>query len=88
VSLAPGLARVNVGHQQAALVDIPRQHGAMTLSGQPGSPATPEIIVRDYADSDYGACRSGGHIDLTMDLAARSHEWRSGASLHGLDFGY
>jgi GNAT superfamily N-acetyltransferase len=180
----------------------------MTLSGQPGSPATPEIIVRDYADSDYGACRSlwaeltvyhrgiygdpsiggddpgaefddylatshrvgswvaesrgevigltglldrgmsgeaepvvvaaaarnrgigrllisrvaeearargyqylairpvarnvaairsfhaagfrtlGGHIDLTMDLAARPHEWRSGASLHGLDFGY
>jgi GNAT superfamily N-acetyltransferase len=30
----------------------------------------------------------GGHIDLTMDLTARRHEWVSGASLHGLDFGY
>jgi GNAT superfamily N-acetyltransferase len=30
----------------------------------------------------------GGHIDLTMDLAARRHEWLEGASLHGLDFDY
>lgn len=30
----------------------------------------------------------GGHIDLTMDLAARRHEWLSGANLHGLDFDY
>jgi GNAT superfamily N-acetyltransferase len=30
----------------------------------------------------------GGHIDLTMDLAARRHEWLSGASLHDLDFDY
>jgi GNAT superfamily N-acetyltransferase len=30
----------------------------------------------------------GGHIDLTMDLADRRHEWLPGASLHGLDFGY
>ncbi len=30
----------------------------------------------------------GGHIDLTMDLAARRHEWLSGAGLHGLDFDY
>jgi GNAT superfamily N-acetyltransferase len=30
----------------------------------------------------------GGHIDLTMDLAARRHEWLRGASLHGLDFDY
>jgi GNAT superfamily N-acetyltransferase len=28
----------------------------------------------------------GGHIDLTMDLAARRQEWLPGASLHGLDF--
>jgi len=189
-------------------MDIPGQHGAMTVSGQPDSPATPEIIVRDYAESDYGACRSlwaelteyhrdiygdpsiggddpgagfddylaashrmgswvaeshgqvtgltglfdrgmsgevepvvvaaaarnrgigrmlisrvaeearargyqdlairpvarniaairrfhaagfrtlGGHIDLTMDLAARRHEWLPGASLHDLDFDY
>ena len=30
----------------------------------------------------------GGHIDLTMDLAERRHEWLAGASLHGLDFDY
>jgi GNAT superfamily N-acetyltransferase len=30
----------------------------------------------------------GGHIDLTMDLTARRHEWLTGASLHGLDFDY
>lgn len=30
----------------------------------------------------------GGHIDLTMDLAARRHGWLHGESLHGLDFDY
>ena len=30
----------------------------------------------------------GGHIDLTMDLAARRHQWLQGASLHDLDFNY
>jgi GNAT superfamily N-acetyltransferase len=30
----------------------------------------------------------GGHIDLTMDLAARRHDWLPGASLHGLEFDY
>jgi GNAT superfamily N-acetyltransferase len=30
----------------------------------------------------------GGHIDLTMDLAARRHEWLSGVTLHGLDFDF
>jgi GNAT superfamily N-acetyltransferase len=30
----------------------------------------------------------GGHVDLTMDLAARRHQWLRGASLHGLDFDY
>ena len=29
----------------------------MTVSRQPG-PITPEVIVRDYAEGDYGACRS------------------------------
>ena len=28
----------------------------------------------------------GGHIDLTMDLAPRRHEWVPGQTLHGLDF--
>src|ERR1700749_5014812 len=39
-------------------MNFPKQKGAMTVSGKPGSPATSEIIVRDYAESDYGACRS------------------------------
>lgn len=30
----------------------------------------------------------GGHVDLTMDLAERRHEWLPGATLHGLDFDY
>jgi GNAT superfamily N-acetyltransferase len=30
----------------------------------------------------------GGHIDLTMDLPARRHDWLPGASLHGLEFDY
>ena len=30
----------------------------------------------------------GGHVDLTMDLAARRHGWLAGVRLHGLDFGY
>ena len=30
----------------------------------------------------------GGHVDLTMDLAARRHQWLPGASLHDLDFDY
>ena len=30
----------------------------------------------------------GGHIDLTMDLAPRRHEWLPGAGLHGLGFDY
>ncbi len=30
----------------------------------------------------------GGHVDLTMDLAERRHDWLQGASLHGLDFDY
>jgi GNAT superfamily N-acetyltransferase len=184
------------------------QHWAMTVSGQPGASATSEVIVRDYAEGDYSACRYlwaelteyhrsiygdssiggddpgagfddylaeshrmgswvaetggkvvgltglldrgssgevepvvvaeaarhrgigrmlvsrvveearargyeylairpvarnvaavrrfhaagfrtlGGHIDLTMDLAARRHDWLTGASLHGLDFDY
>lgn len=30
----------------------------------------------------------GGHVELTMDLAARRHGWLEGASLHGLEFRY
>jgi GNAT superfamily N-acetyltransferase len=30
----------------------------------------------------------GGHVDLTMDLSQRRHQWLGGAHLHGLDFEY
>jgi GNAT superfamily N-acetyltransferase len=30
----------------------------------------------------------GGHVDMTMDLAARKHGWLAGASLHDLAFYY
>jgi GNAT superfamily N-acetyltransferase len=30
----------------------------MTVSRRPDSPAASEVIVRDYAEGDYGACRS------------------------------
>ncbi|HXW34813.1 MAG TPA: GNAT family N-acetyltransferase [Acidimicrobiales bacterium] len=30
----------------------------------------------------------GGHLDLTLDLAVRKHQWHHGATLHGLDFDY
>lgn len=30
----------------------------------------------------------GGHIDLTMDLRQRRHEWFGGERLHGLDYEY
>jgi GNAT superfamily N-acetyltransferase len=30
----------------------------------------------------------GGHVDLTLDLTERRHDWLQGARLHGLDFEY
>jgi GNAT superfamily N-acetyltransferase len=34
------------------------QHWVVTDSAQPGSPAMSEVVVRAYAEADYGACRS------------------------------
>ena len=45
-----------------------------------------ELAVRRFHAAGFWTL--GGHIDLTMDLAARRHEWLPGASLHGLDFDY
>ena len=42
--------------------------------------------IRRFHDAGFRTL--GGHVDLTMDLAARRHEWLHGASLHGRDFGY
>jgi GNAT superfamily N-acetyltransferase len=30
----------------------------------------------------------GGHVDLTLDLTERRHDWLQGARLHSLDFDY
>ena len=42
--------------------------------------------VRSFHAAGFRAL--GGHIDLTMDLAARRHDWLTGTSLHGLEFHY
>ena len=42
--------------------------------------------VRMFHDAGFRAL--GGHVDLTMDLAPRRHEWLHGARLHGRDFYY
>jgi hypothetical protein len=39
----------------------------MTISRQPDSPATSEVIVRDYAEGGYGA-RACEHHALTYSL--------------------
>jgi GNAT superfamily N-acetyltransferase len=56
-----------------------------------------EFVTLRPVARNVGAIRSfhalgfrtlGGHIDLTMDLSDRAHEWHQGLSLHGLDFAY
>jgi GNAT superfamily N-acetyltransferase len=42
-------------------------------------------IRRFYA---VGFRTLGGHVDLTMDLAPRRHQWLDGAHLHDLEFRY
>jgi GNAT superfamily N-acetyltransferase len=42
--------------------------------------------IRSFYDAGFRTL--GGHIDLTMDLAARRHRWMEGIKLHGLDFRY
>ena len=44
------------------------------------------LAIRQFRAAGFTAL--GGHVDLTMDLAPRRHEWLPGASLHGLDFDY
>jgi len=46
------------------------------------------LAIRPVARNVAGFRTLGGHIDLTMDLAPRRHEWLPGASLHGLDFDF
>ncbi len=66
------------------VVDEARARGFEYLAIRPVA-RNVAAIHRFYA---AGFRTLGGHIDLTMDLAPRRHEWLAGASLHGLDVRY
>jgi GNAT superfamily N-acetyltransferase len=66
------------------VVDEARAHGYEYLVIRPV--ARNVAAVRRFHAAGFRTL--GGHIDLTMDLAARRHGWLSGASLHGLDWDY
>jgi GNAT superfamily N-acetyltransferase len=66
------------------VVEEARAHGHEYLTIRPV--ARNVAAVRRFHAAGFRTL--GGHIDLTMDLAARRHDWLPGASLHGLDFGY
>ena len=61
-----------------------RGHGYEYLAIRPV--ARNVVAVRRFHAAGFRTL--GGHIDLTMDLAERRHEWLPGAGLHGLDFTY
>lgn len=52
--------RGDIAATLTARPDVPtaRQHWAMTPALQSDSPATSNVIVRDYSEGDYAACRS------------------------------
>ena len=66
------------------VVEEARAHGHEYLAIRPV--ARNVTAIRRFHAAGFRTL--GGHIDLTMDLAARRHEWLPGVSLHGLDFGY
>jgi GNAT superfamily N-acetyltransferase len=75
-----GVGRLLIGR----VADEARARGHQYLAIRPVA-RNVAAIRRFYA---AGFRTLGGHVDLTMDLAARRHEWLTGASLHGLDFDY
>ena len=75
-----GIGRMLIGR----VVEEARAHGYEYLAIRPV--ARNVAAVRRFQAAGFRAL--GGHIDLTMDLAPRRHEWRRGASLHGLEFDY
>jgi GNAT superfamily N-acetyltransferase len=68
----------------ARVIEEARSRGYEYLAIRPV--ARNVTAVRRFHAAGFTAL--GGHLDLTMDLAPRRHEWPPGASLHGLDFGY
>ena len=77
---AQGIGRLLIN----AMVTEARARGYEYLAIRPV--ARNVVAVQRFHAAGFRAL--GGHIDLTMDLAARRHEWLPGASLHGLDFDY
>ena len=75
-----GVGRVLIGR----VVEEARARGYEYLAIRPV--ARNVAAVRRFHAAGFRTL--GGHIDLTMDLAARRLEWLSGASLHDLDFDY
>jgi GNAT superfamily N-acetyltransferase len=75
-----GIGRMLIGR----VVDEARARGFEYLAVRPV--ARNVAAVRRFHAAGFRTL--GGHIDLTMDLAPRRHEWLAGASLHGLDFDY
>jgi GNAT superfamily N-acetyltransferase len=66
------------------VVEEARSHGYEYLAIRPV--ARNVAAIRRFHAAGFRTL--GGHVDLTMDLAARRHDWLTGASLHGLDFDY
>jgi GNAT superfamily N-acetyltransferase len=75
-----GIGRMLIGR----VVEEARANGYQYLAIRPV--ARNVAAIRRFHAAGFRAL--GGHVDLTMDLAARRHEWLPGASLHGLDFDY
>jgi GNAT superfamily N-acetyltransferase len=75
-----GIGRMLIGR----VVDEARGRGFEYLAIRPV--ARNVAAVRRFHAAGFRTL--GGHIDLTMDLAPRRHEWLAGASLHDLDFDY
>lgn len=85
VVVAEALRNRGIGRMLISrVVDEARAHGYEYLAIRPV--ARNVAAVRRFHAAGFR--NLGGHIDLTMDLGPRRHEWLSGASLHNLDFGY
>ena len=75
-----GVGRLLIGR----VVEEARARGHEYLAIRPV--ARNVTAVRRFHAAGFTAL--GGHVDLTMDLAPRRHDWLPGASLHGRDFDY
>lgn len=75
-----GIGRALVDH----VIDEGRARGYTYLAIRPVA-RNRSAIAAFY---DAGFRTLGGHIDLTIDLAPRSHGWLQGGRLHDLEFDY